>query len=549
MKSIFVRIYGSMLVALLFVGAVFYFTIDAISNSRAEQYRKQLARGPFTLLAEGAAYYRGEERTKWLQGIARSMGMNYRLTNDAGLNLTSDQIESLKNQDVVILKLDDSEYSRVEVIAHVPTNEDLYIRAQLDQLSEQQARGSALLVLDTLSRYPVEEWAMQLDRMHRFFGFDLARMSPKDLKLDQEQNERLFERGEVVVSLDDHARDHSSLKIYTVLPETGEVLVLGPITFVNWLSTQALIVMGLISIAVIGLAIWLLVRPLEIRLKNLESALRKVRKGDFTVRTFDNSQDAVSQLSAAFNSMIENLQTLMDSQKEMIRAVSHELRTPVQRIRFGLENMLDAVDDEQRLSKIDDIHIDIDELDKLIDEILTYSKLEQSQPQLEFTLIDIDELLKRIKKESEALGSGVKIEYVSPNLPLERRLAEGEERYIHRVVQNFVGNAIRYAKSNVRISFGMVGEIFRIDVEDDGMGIPEKDRERVFKPFARLDDSRARSSGGYGLGLSIVQRIAYWHGGNAKVAESALGGAKFTIIWPRSQKLREPTKEDNEIEG
>ncbi|HET8706119.1 MAG TPA: two-component sensor histidine kinase, partial [Pseudomonadales bacterium] len=77
MKSIFVRIYGSMLVALLIVGAVFYFTFDAISTSRAEQYRKQLARGPFTLLAEGAAYYRGEQRIKWLQGIARSMGMNY----------------------------------------------------------------------------------------------------------------------------------------------------------------------------------------------------------------------------------------------------------------------------------------------------------------------------------------------------------------------------------------------------------------------------------------------------------------------------------------
>jgi len=547
-KSIFVRIYGSMLVALLIVGAVFYFTIDAISNARAEQYRKQLAQGPFTLLAEGVAYYHGEQRIKWLQGIARSMGMNYRLIYGDDLKLNQLQLDALKKQDIVINKLGESDFSRVEVFVRVPTDEDVYIRAELDQLSEQQARGTALLVLDSLSRYPVEEWNSQLERMRKFFGFGLERMSPANIVLDPEQRERLFERGEVVVALDNHARDRSSLKILALLADTGEVLVLGPLTFRPWLSTQAMLVMGVIIMAIIGVLIWTLVRPLELRLKNLEGALRKVRKGDFTARATDTSQDAVGHLSSAFNSMIENIQNLMDSQKEMIRAVSHELRTPVQRLRFGLENLLDAEDDEQRLSKIDDIHGDIDELDKLIDEILTYSKLDQSQPQLEFTLIDIDELLKRIKKESEALGSGIKIEYVSPNLPLERRLAEGEERYIHRVVQNFVGNAIRYAKSTVRISFGMVGEIFRIDVEDDGPGIPEKDRDRVFKPFARLDDSRARSSGGYGLGLSIVQRIAYWHGGSAKVAESSLGGAKFTIIWPRSQKLREPSTETDELD-
>ena len=73
-----------------------------------------------------------------------------------------------------------------------------------------------------------------------------------------------------------------------------------------------------------------------------------------------------------------------------------------------------------------------------------------------------------------------------------------------------------------------------MDVEDDGSGIPEEEWNRVFTAFARLDDSRTRSSGGYGLGLSIVRRIAYWHGGRAMVGRSeALGGAKFSLIWPR----------------
>ena len=73
-------------------------------------------------------------------------------------------------------------------------------------------------------------------------------------------------------------------------------------------------------------------------------------------------------------------------------------------------------------------------------------------------------------------------------------------------------------------------------VEDDGEGIPEKDWERVFSPFTRLDDSRTRSSGGYGLGLSIVQRIIYWHGGRAQVGKSVWDGAKMSLIWPQSHE-------------
>ena len=78
----------------------------------------------------------------------------------------------------------------------------------------------------------------------------------------------------------------------------------------------------------------------------------------------------------------------------------------------------------------------------------------------------------------------------------------------------------------------------RIDVEDDGPGIPEEDWEKVFTAFARLDDSRTRTSGGYGLGLSIVRRILYWHGGQAFVSRSAeLGGARFSLVWPRKKPV------------
>ncbi len=115
---------------------------------------------------------------------------------------------------------------------------------------------------------------------------------------------------------------------------------------------------------------------------------------------------------------------------------------------------------------------------------------------------------------------------------------------IHRAIQNLVTNAIRYADSRVRVSSAYEGGMYRIDVEDDGPGIPQDKWEKVFVPFARLDDSRTRASGGYGLGLSIVKRIAYWHGGVASVYRSRWGGAKFTIIWPRNQVLRKSVESD-----
>jgi two-component system sensor histidine kinase RstB len=129
-------------------------------------------------------------------------------------------------------------------------------------------------------------------------------------------------------------------------------------------------------------------------------------------------------------------------------------------------------------------------------------------------------------------------------------MAEVEPRHLHRAIQNLVGNAARYASRQVRVRCRLDSNNCRIDVEDDGPGIPRSDWDRVFIAFSRLDDSRTRTSGGYGLGLSIVRRIMYWHGGQAFVGISAtLGGACFSLVWPRVQTqsggLHRPAQEQN----
>ena len=107
-----------------------------------------------------------------------------------------------------------------------------------------------------------------------------------------------------------------------------------------------------------------------------------------------------------------------------------------------------------------------------------------------------------------------------------------EPRLMARALGNVLQNARRYAKQRVEVDAAINADTCRIVIDDDGPGIPEADRARIFEPFTRLDTSRNRDSGGYGLGLAIAQRIAQWHGGNIGVEDSPLGGARFVISWP-----------------
>jgi len=232
--------------------------------------------------------------------------------------------------------------------------------------------------------------------------------------------------------------------------------------------------------------------------------------------------------------MSDHIQRLIEAQRELMRAVSHELRTPVARIRFAVEMMADEDDYDYRLQQVEQIDKDIEALNTLIDEIMTYAKLEQGMPSIEFEDIDLFEVLDQVAVETDALKTGKEVEVLPMPVPVT---VEAERRYLHRVVQNLVGNAVRYCEQKILISGGLDAKgMAYICVEDDGPGIPEADRARIFEAFARLDDSRTRASGGYGLGLSIVSRIAYWFGGEIQVDQSpTLGGARFIMIWPASR--------------
>jgi len=281
------------------------------------------------------------------------------------------------------------------------------------------------------------------------------------------------------------------------------------------------------------------VQGYERKLRAVESVAARISRGelDARVKNVSEGSQAIKRLGEAFNAMADHIQRLMLIQKEMIHAVSHELRTPVARIRFGVQMIEDCESQEALRKQVKGIDSDIQELDELIDEILTYARLEQGGPILSFQSINLFDVIEQVVAEQSVGRDQLTI---SSNLEAsaeEWSETEVEPRYLHRSIQNLVGNATRYADSQVRVSCHCDQDTCRVDVEDDGPGIPEDQWESVFTPFARLDDSRTRASGGYGLGLSIVRRILYWHGGQAFLGRSEdLGGAKFSLVWPRAQR-------------
>ncbi len=324
-------------------------------------------------------------------------------------------------------------------------------------------------------------------------------------------------------------------RVYARLNDGQLIEILHPAPFRFWAWPMVLLV-GLMVAAGLGGGLYYLLSSLHQRLRNIEGAVARIARGELDARVRGGDLSIAGRLGDAFNRMAEHIERLVLVQREMIHGVSHELRTPVARIRFGVQMIEDCDDPDTLGSQLAAIDRDIQELDELIDEILTYARLEQGGPIMAVQKTNIVDIVEQVIEEQQGMRPDLTIEPALSDGAQQYPEAEAEPRYIHRAIQNLVGNATRYASSRVLVSCHSDEQTCRIDVHDDGKGIPEDEWDKVFTAFARLDDSRTRSSGGYGLGLSIVRRILYWHGGQAFVGRSdRLGGACFTLVWPRRQ--------------
>jgi len=228
-------------------------------------------------------------------------------------------------------------------------------------------------------------------------------------------------------------------------------------------------------------------------------------------------------LAQNLDNMAARLSGVLRNQKELIAALSHEMRTPLARLRFALAVADDKADDDLR-KRLADMNHDVQEIDELIAAMLNYARLDHPDTEMHWQEIPVEAWLVRV-----ACKAPGPVDVATDTMPDTARF---DSTLMELALSNLLVNALKYGNSAVKCALTNDGDDHVLSVEDDGPGILETDRENIFKAFTRIDDSRNRETGGYGLGLAVVARVAELHGGRADVDVSpALGGARFTIRW------------------
>jgi signal transduction histidine kinase len=412
------------------------------------------------------------------------------------------------------------------------------VKGITDEYTSRFMRGTVMLIEEELFRRPRSEWAKTIKALDQKFAYKLEIIDRWTLALPPREAEKL-DGGELAI-------DAQGDIIYHRLKQTAQILVVGPLSpernpeYRRGLPLDlriSLLTWSLIGVC-LAIVVWLWVHPVWRDLEAMRQTTRSLGEGLFEARAPKMRSSAFGPLAETLNGMAERIQRLIATQKELSSAISHELRTPIARLRFALEMLAETDDRGERDRLWRTMEADLDELDGLIDSSLTYARFEREQPEPQLTAVDFAPWLEEQVEGSRLLARKLDLQFDGMALPplLQVELDRTSMPY---AVTNLLRNAIKYARTRIRVSAEVVGDRVQVHVDDDGIGIPPDERERVFSAFTRLDRSRDRSTGGYGLGLAIARLVLEQHGGTASAAASPLRGARFTLSWPVSQNVTE----------
>lgn len=233
--------------------------------------------------------------------------------------------------------------------------------------------------------------------------------------------------------------------------------------------------------------------------------------------------DELGELARTLNGMLDRLAEGARRQREFVSDASHELRSPIAATRTQIEVALVHPDLAAPAAVLGGVLAEVTRLEVLVADLLALARLDERRaaPHEE---IDLDDLVLEDAARSRAV-------------PVDTRCVtavkvQGERKSLGRLVRNLLDNAARHAASRVEVALDLQHGAPRLIVDDDGPGIPEPDRARVFERFTRLSSSRSRDAGGAGLGLAVVRRVVEQHGGQVRAERSPLGGARLEVRFP-----------------
>jgi two-component system sensor histidine kinase CpxA len=287
-----------------------------------------------------------------------------------------------------------------------------------------------------------------------------------------------------------------------------------------------------------GIICYVLAWRLTAPIRRLRTAAQRLASGDLSARvgeTLGKSGDEVADLGRDLDQMAERIETLMESQKRLVRDVSHELRSPLARFNVALglarQHCSSAAD-----SYFDRIERDAERLNELIGELLTLTLLESGTEQLAREPLSLDSLVAKVVQDAEfeAKNRGKSVSLIS----CEPLTVDGNSELLRRALENVVRNAVRYTREGLAAEISLLkvqeeGTVHAvISVRDYGPGVPEATLTKLFLPFYRVAEARDRQSGGTGIGLAITDRAVRLHNGTVNARNATGGGLLIEIRLP-----------------
>lgn len=385
--------------------------------------------------------------------------------------------------------------------------------------------GSAEILKNRLENVPRSELGRELDSLRMFFRFPIVLTDIADTTVPAEIRQR-GDTGRMVTEEIAGGRE----RVYVPLKGTGKVLILGRAVEPRGPDTKSIVIVVALVLGIVSVSGVLIMAPLVRDLRLLENAASRFGQGDLSSRAEVTSKDAVGSVARRFNIMAGSIQGLIQRERQLLQAVSHELRTPIARIRFDLDMLQSAETPEEQQRRIEEIDGEVTEIDQLVGELLDYNRIHSESLAVERKPMAVREVLEEIIARLHDFRPEVNIDIPLETDPDVRVTAD--RLLFRRAIQNLLSNALRFARNRVvvRCTRGEAETI--VEICDDGPGVAPERREQIMMPFNRGEDGGSRSSGGVGLGLSIVSRIVELHGGAVTVGEAAIGGACFTTRWP-----------------
>jgi two-component system sensor histidine kinase CpxA len=292
-----------------------------------------------------------------------------------------------------------------------------------------------------------------------------------------------------------------------------------------------------IATLVSGLVCFLLARYLTRPIRHLSRATQQYAQGNLDLRVrplMGRRKDEIAELASDFDQMAVRLQTLITSHRQLLSDVSHELRSPLARLQvaLGLARQRQGSGPEPELDRIE---FEAEQLNDLIGQLLSISRLETLSSTEAFSPVKVDSMIEEIVDNAnfEAAEKACRVE-ISAAMPA---VVSADENLLRSALENVIRNAVLYTFEGTSVEIRLQPDENRdgwivITVRDHGPGVPDHMLEKLFEPFVRVAESRDRQSGGYGLGLAIAERAIRLHGGDITAANEEGGGLRVVIRLP-----------------